>query len=151
MSRLLSEEPVRVPLGECQCPGSPHQEDEAFLRPRLTAAAGIEATSIISNAGGKGPGVVGRALGMGYLVDGLLSWNILDDDSEPIPATEEMLESGRLDWEDTLLPIADAASDQYSDSVINPLAARVEAAKAASTSSRNGRTKTSEPISVSPA
>ena len=117
MSRLLSIEPVRVRIGDCECPGTPHTEgDHAALRPRLTARGGLLATSILNNAPTAGVQQTMTDLGMCFLEDGLLSWDLLDDDGKPVPLD---LRSGALAWE-TLLPIANAANDIYIDSVLAP-------------------------------
>ena len=164
MSRLLSTDPVRVVIGPCECPGKPHEEDEAWFRPRLTVAGGMEASGIVGGAASyPSTGALGRDLGMVYLTDGLLRWNILDDKGKPIPCTREVLESGALDWDTTLLPLADGAADLYSESVMRPLVERAEALREAaekaqateqsedSTSSPSGQTSTPEPTSPKPA
>lgn len=119
MSRLHPTEPVRVRIGDCLCPGTPHAEgDFAWLRPRLTAKGGIAATSLI--AGADDAQSLMRDLGYLFLLDGLVRWDILDDDGKPVPCNEDTLRSGALAWEETLLPIANAASELYTESVLAP-------------------------------
>lgn len=120
MSRLLPIEPIEVRIGDCECPGTPHPDgDKAWLRPRLTAKGGMTATYLIVNNDGD-PTRLSRDLGMCFLVDGLVRWNLLDEDGNPIPTDEDTLTSGALDWDSTLLPIANAANDVYQESVLRP-------------------------------
>lgn len=127
MSRLLPTEPVRVRIGDCECPGAPHPEgDFAQFRPRLTARGGLLATSIIYTAAESGVAKTMTELGLCFLADGLLSWDLLDDDGKPIPVSA--VTGGALDWETTLLPLANKANALYEGSVIRPLATRREPA-----------------------
>ena len=122
MSRLRATEPVEVDLGPCECPGTPHQEgDKAWLRPRLTAEGGYRAMHVLMTSAQNGEEVTAGALGMVFLVDGLVEWTLLDDAGSPIPTDEEMLRSGALDWDTTLAPIAERAAVLYTESVIAPL------------------------------
>lgn len=138
MSRLRAVEPVEVDLGPCECPDTPHPEgDKAWLRPRLTPGGGMEATYILTTAHQNGEAVTARLLGMCFLTDGLMRWTLLDDDGKPIPANEETLASGALDWDTTLAPIAEKADTLYAESVLRPLLARLPRR------SRNGQTAAS--------
>lgn len=121
MSRRHTLEPVKVPLGECLCPDSPHDEDYALLRPRLLPGDAIAALSALR------PDVdsatLQRDIGLSLLRGGLIAWNIRDEDGEPIPL--DAVEDGSLDWEETLRPIAEAANDLYSESLLRPLVERM--------------------------
>ena len=119
MSRLLSVEPVKVRIGDCLCPGAPHTDgDFAYLRPRLTAQGGISSTAIVNAASDPRAAMVD--LGMAWLIDGLVRWDLLDDDGKPVPCDAATLRSGALSWDDTLFPIADQAAALYTDSVLRP-------------------------------
>ena len=135
MSRMRATDPVRVPLGACECPGTPHEEDEAWLRPRLKPEAAIAVLSILGDDEMDDVATRGSAIGMAFLRGGLLRWNILDDDSEPIPLSA--IEDDSLDWDTTLRPIAEAATSTYVDQLMRPLATT------GSRSSKPGRTASS--------
>jgi hypothetical protein len=120
MSRLRATTPVEVDLGPCECPGTPHADgDKAWLRPRLTPEGGYRATSILVTA--IDADQTAGALGMTYLVDGLVRWTLLDDEGKPVRTDEAFLHSGALDWDTTLWPIMEQAATLYSDSVMSPL------------------------------
>ena len=146
MSRLRATTPIEVDIGPCECPDTPHSEgDKAWLRPRMTAGGGLEATAYVESFAtdvrkavqdGKDPdelipGLV-RALGMIYLRDGLLGWTLLDDDEQEVPLSA--IEGDALDWDETIRPIADKASEVYGTAVMAPLV------RVASPSSKRGRT-----------
>ena len=120
MSRRHTIEPVKVRIGECLCPGTPHEEDYALLRPRLLPGDAIAALSALR------PDVdsstLQRDIGMSLLRGGLFAWNIQDEDG-PIPL--DAIEDGSLDWDETLRPIAEAANDLYTESLLRPLVERM--------------------------
>lgn len=121
MSRLRATDPIRVSLGACECPGTPHEEDEAWLRPRLKPEAAIAVLSILGDDDlSARVADLGSAIGMAFLRGGLLRWNILDDDSNPIPLSA--IEDDSLDWDTTLRPIAEAATSTYVEQLMRPLA-----------------------------
>lgn len=120
MSRLLPTEPVPVRIGDCECPGTPHPDgDFAYLRPRLTAGGGLAATQAILN-NLDDTITMARAIGLIFLSDGIVRWDLLDDDGKPIPHDLATLTSGALSWEETLLPLADEADKLYAASVLAP-------------------------------
>jgi len=116
MSRRRATDPVRVGLGECECPDKPHEEDEAWLRPRLKVEDALAAMAALG--GDDDPVSLGKTVGMIFLVGGLVRWNLLDDDG-PIPV--EAVTDGSMDWETTLKPIVDEASNLYAESLMRPL------------------------------
>ena len=121
MTRRHTLDPVRVSLGECLCPDTPHDEDYALLRPRLLPGDAIAALSALR------PDVdsatLQRDIGMSLLRGGLIGWNI-QDETGPIPL--DAIEDGTLDWDETLRPIAEAANDLYSESLLRPLVERMK-------------------------
>ena len=117
MSRRHTLEPVKVRIGDCLCPDTPHDEDYALLRPRLLPGDAIAALS--SLRADVDSATLQRNIGMSLLRGGLLSWNIQDEDGEIIPVTA--IDDGTLDWEETLRPIAEAANDLYAESLLRPL------------------------------
>ena len=85
----------------------------------------MRATAALIDAGTGGDEKKAEAvIGMAFIVDGLVSWNILDDDGKPIPTDEDFLRSGAIEWE-TLAPIADKADELYASSVVDPLVRRL--------------------------
>ena len=116
MSRRHPTTPVEVPIGECLCPGSPHDEDVALLRPRLLPGDAIAALAAFNPS--HDSATIQRDLGMALLRGGLVGWNIVDE-SGPIPITA--IDDGSLDWDETLRPIAEQANDLYTESLMRPL------------------------------
>ncbi len=138
MSRVLSVASERLRIGDCECPGKPHEDgDHAELRPRLTPQAGMEAQAILSET--KGTADYITRLGLLFLRDGLLGWDVQDDDGEPAPHDLSSLQSGMYDWDTTVKPIVDKLFDLYGESAMRPFVTAVETYK----SSRNGQTKRS--------
>lgn len=136
MSRLRATTPVEVDLGPCECPGTPHTDgDKAWLRPRLTAEGGLHATYLAQTATEES--ATYTALGMAFLVDGLVRWTLLDDEGQPVPTDEATLRSGSIDWDGTLATIAERGFALYTESVVNPLQRGRKAP------SRRGRTEAS--------
>ena len=126
----------------------------AYFRPRLTAAAGIEAHTLLTSGVPASVPALTRALGIIYLRDGLAAWTLLDDDGDEVPVEAAL--GGTLDWNETLLPIADEADKIYSPGVMRPLeeaaeklrkanekAAKRKASAATRKSSPNGRARRS--------
>ena len=59
-----------------------------------------------------------RDLGMVYLTDGLIRWDLLDDEGQPVPLSA--IQDGSLDWNTTLMPLANEADALYQESVLAP-------------------------------
>ncbi len=129
MSRLRATDPVWVSLGPCECPDTPHDEDEAFLRPRLTVEDALDAMGYL--ASDQTDEQTGTLIAKVFL-RGIESWNIQNDEGEIIPLSA--IWDGSLEWATTLKPIADAAADLYGEELYRPLV------KARQASSRNGQT-----------
>lgn len=130
MSRLLPTEPIPVSIGACQCPDTPHDEDVALLRPRLLPGDAMAALSALDPSNDEA--AIQRDVGMAFLHGGVVSWNILDDAGQPVPLSA--MDTGALDWDETLRPIADKAAELYTESLFRPLL------HAAKKSSQHGRT-----------
>lgn len=126
--------PVTVPIGPCECPGSPHDQDEVYLRPRLGYEAGTEAAGAMQLAAAADGQVdtnrLARLIVPVYIRAGAVGWNLLDADGEPVPFDAETI---LTDW-DTALIVGEQADDLYSERIFGPLAAM------ASSSSQAGRT-----------
>ena len=65
-----------------------------------------------------------------------MSWNLVDEDGEPVPVTREALEE--LRWEDAY-ELADRADDLYGAQVLAPLLKRMP--KPSPTGRTNGSTR----------
>jgi hypothetical protein len=96
---FVSDATREVVLGECRCPGRPHDADVAEVHVELP-------WDILVDVGLLTGGAAYRRLVLGALI----SWNLTDAEGEPIPVdatTVARLRPDRLD------PIADAVNDAY--------------------------------------
>lgn len=95
-----------VPLGACQCPGAPHEGDEATVRYQLgaSALARVGAAGLVA-ARSRDPYAAYRQL----VLECVVSWNLVDTDEDgdavPVPITPAIV--AEMD-EDTLVPLAEA-------------------------------------------
>jgi len=122
---------IPVRFRDCSCPGTPHPDgDVAELRPFLDYPGGAEALAAIQKAGDDTDRFA-ELLGPVFIRRGVVSWNLLDAEGEPVPVTREALDG--LRWEDAY-ELADRADDIYGAQVLAPLVRRM------SNSSKNGRT-----------
>lgn len=120
-------DPVR--FRDCACPGTPHDEgDTVTFRPRLSFDASVDALKAILND--KPVGNSANAWRV-YLFEGPESWNLVDDDGNPVPLDRDALEA--LDFADQY-EIADRADSVFGSQVLSPLVRRMK------TFSGNGRT-----------
>lgn len=122
---------VSVRFRDCSCPGTPHADgDIAELRPYLDYPGGAEALAAIQSAGGD-TNRFAELLGPVFIRRGVMAWNLLDADGDPVPVTPEALNA--LRWEDAY-ELADRADDLYGAQVLAPLVKRM------AVSSPTGRT-----------
>lgn len=95
-----------VPLGACQCPGTPHERDEATVRYQLgaSALARIGAAGLTA-ARSRDPYAAYRQL----LVECVVTWNLQvpDEDGDPTPVPVTPATVAEMD-EATLVPLAEA-------------------------------------------
>ena len=144
MSVLDRPANVPVPLGFCPCEGEPHEDgDIVYLRPELSAAAGIRAQShIIAAASGQLAQAEAEAIISAlWLEVGVVEWTFLFDDGSPIPVTPENVVRA-LPYEKGGAQVADVADDLYAASVMTPLLAKVNAlSKPGATSITSSRRK----------
>jgi len=127
-----------VRFRDCTCPGSPHDGrdgaddgDIVTLRPHLGFAAGAEALRKIIESDGD-VNRVAELVGPVYIREGVIGWNVIDENG-----AAELDIDGILDDYALAYPIAEAADDMYSEAVLRPLVARMNAL------SGNGRTAAS--------
>lgn len=96
---FTSDETATVVLGECRCPGRPHEQDTAEVRLELPWEVLVD-VGLLEGAAAY------RRLVLGALV----AWNITDADGEPVPVTSATV--GRL-RQDRLDPIAGAVNAAF--------------------------------------
>ena len=139
---------VRVPVGACRCPGSPHDDgDWVDLRPSSTIDMGAAVYAAVASVGDDPP-LMQVELTRAYLRHGITAWSFTDAKDRPIPIRPRA--SDFMDVISELLPlakggfeVADTADGLYTGEVLHPLTSRL------STSSPGGRTDGS--ISPTPA
>lgn len=107
MSRFADPSKVTVvPLGACQCPGTPHEQDEATIRWDLSASAlaRVGQAQMLAPRDFYAPY---RAL----IVEAVASWNLLVlHEGEPVPVPIVPATVAELD-EDTLDTLGQAIDD----------------------------------------
>jgi len=130
MTRLRATDPIRVDLGECECPEKPHDMDVAWLRPRLLVGDAMAALSVLREGGTTAD--LNRDIGNIFIETGLVDWTLLDDKSVKIPLSAAL--DGGIDWE-TMRPISDKAAELYTGPLLDPL---VRALPASSPRGRTG-------------
>ena len=124
-------DPVAVPVGECRCPGTPHEEDIVYLAPELSMPGGMAALGAIAESNGDSVKLAELIAGV-WIRHGIVAWNLIDEDG-PRPVTEaavlEQLPYGRGGQ-----VVAEKADELYSEAVLAPLQKRL------GTLSRSGST-----------
>ena len=133
-------ETIPVRFRDCSCPGNPHPDgDIAELRPFLDYAGGAEALAAIGSLGDD-TSRFAELLGPIFIRRGVVSWNLVDEDGEPVPLHPALEE---LRWEDAY-ELADKADDLYGGQVLAPLVKRMSAlTKATRTSGSTSRPRRS--------
>lgn len=124
MARFDSE-PVVAPIGTCECPGSPHDQDEVYLKPRLDYDGGVAASEVFSqaiviaasNGGDLDTNALARLLVPVYIEHGAYDWNLLDADGVPVPFDAALI----LADYDTARAVGEVADDTYASRVLAPL------------------------------
>lgn len=133
---------IPVRFRDCACPGTPHPDgDIAELRPYLDYAGGAEALAALREVADE-PNRLGEVLGPIFIRRGVVAWNLVNEDDDPVPLHPALEE---LRWEDAY-ELADKADDIYGGQVLAPLQKRMAA------STKNGQTggSTSRPRRRSP-
>lgn len=83
MSRFADATATRtVPLGPCECPGTPHESDWAKVRKELSGSD----IGIISNAS-----ATDEVAAAGTMAPYVIEWNLLGPNGEPWPPSAESL------------------------------------------------------------
>ena len=130
MSRFDQPDPVSVSIGGCLCPGTPHAEDLVYLAPSLSAAGGMAAQGAIADASTDDGTVDGVALQellwRVYRDHGVIGWNLLDDDGDPVPLSRDNKDRA-LPYSKGGRKVGDAADELYLEDVLTPFKERVAA------------------------
>jgi hypothetical protein len=132
---------VAVPVGPCQCSGTPHEDgDVVELRPRLGLAQGVQIQTAIIMARNEGtpPEVVTGVLAEQYLRVGVMGWNFTSEGGKPLPVTPGNIEERLLSDFSVGTLVSDAADELYAATVVLPLVER--AARSSPTTTTNGST-----------
>ena len=83
MSRFADPRATRtVDLGPCECPGTPHERDEALIRSELS---GSEIARIVSAS------QTDESEASAAFAPYVLSWNLLDPDGQPTEPSADLL------------------------------------------------------------
>lgn len=139
---------VPVRFRDCTCPGTPHPDgDVAELRPYLDYPGGAEALTAIQSVADD-LSRFAEVLGPVFIRRGVVAWNLLDEDGDPVPVTNEALDA--LRWEDAY-ELADKADDIYGGQVLAPLVRRMsKLSKAGPTNGSTRRPRKSSRIVPTP-
>jgi hypothetical protein len=121
--------PVQIP---CPCPGTPHGDgDTVYLRAKLDLHAGIAVQHLIINANQAterlGAAELTGVLAEGYLLYGVESWTLVDEDGRTVPVTQATIRSRLLSDFAVAAPVAEMADDLYMAPVLLPLVKRASA------------------------
>ena len=126
MSRFDPVPPVPVAIGPCLCPGTPHDGgDVVYLAPVLSAAGGMAAQGAISDASGDGV-LLQELLWRIYRDHGIVDWNLLDEEGDPVPLTPEN-KTQALPYGKGGELVANKADELYNEDVLRPFLARLTA------------------------
>jgi hypothetical protein len=136
----VSDVPVSV---ACPCPGTPHPDgDTVYLHPKLGLAAGIAVQKLIIEANQSeerlNAAELTGVLAEGYLLYGVTSWTLLDEQGKPLPVNRDTIRAALLEDFTVGAPIADVADDLYMGPVLLPLVKR--ASNSSPSSPTNGST-----------
>lgn len=146
---------VPVRARDCTCPNTPHAEgDFVSILPRPSLDLGLEAQYDLSQVMDDKGVVDGTRLKARWLKTyirmGAVAWNLTDADGAPVPFDVNVI---LADYE-FAYPIADRCDDLYSEAILRPLMARLNAispnGRTAASTSRPVRSIRSRPVRSSP-
>lgn len=88
MGRFATETPVRVRVGDCLCPGTPHSEgDFVTLSTRMSIEAGAAAVAAMARSGEETTELTVMRAALPHMVT---AWDFLDAETgEPLPITPD--------------------------------------------------------------
>ena len=125
-------EPVPVPVGDCRCPETPHDEDIVYLAPELGLAAGLAVEAAMAGNEGEGQTV---AVSLALVNHNIVGWTFIDEAGTVAitPANIARL----LPYARGGEAVANRAAGLYLDSFLGPLARRLDSQR----SRTNGQTR----------
>lgn len=107
-----------VPVGACRCPGTPHADgDVVYLAPKLSLSGGLAASAAISIS--DGPTAVYQNIALALIDHGVADWTFQDDKGNKLPISPATIR-GSLPWTEGGSEVANAAIEQYGESVMAP-------------------------------
>lgn len=129
---------VRIDVGGCRCPGSPHASDWVELRPTADPAIGAAVMAAIRETGDDEPMMIGQ-LARIFVTLGIRAWSFVGEDGQPVPVRPGTsgwpdVVAGLLPWDRGGKEVADRGDELYSEAVLRPLL------RGSSTPSRAGST-----------
>ena len=140
MSELVS-----VPIA-CPCPGTPHPDgDTVFLRPKLGLGGGVALQSLLLGylrEVNEGKRIldweeITGILSEGYLLNGVSSWTLLDEDGKPVPVTRQTIGEQLLDDFTLSSAVGSVADGLYYDPVLAPLLTKLSESSTSSQTSKS--------------
>jgi hypothetical protein len=132
---------VAVPIGPCQCSGTPHEDgDVVELRERLGLAQGVQVQTVIVAARQQEQPVevITGLLSEAYIRVGVSGWNLTDEQGKPLPVTRQTIEDRLLSDFSIGSIVSDRADTLYAETVVTPLVQA--AANSSPTTTTNGST-----------
>lgn len=118
-------EPVRMEVGACRCPGTPHPADAVWLAADVPIPLGFAAMAALQ--GMTDSNVYVGVLGGLYLRFGIVRWTFTAEGGVSEPINPESI-ARLLPWNDGGLEVAEAADDLYGEAIFRPLARRLSKA-----------------------
>ena len=146
MTRFVDSNATRtIPVGPCDCPGTPHEADEAVIRERLGYGSLLHIGSAPTEEEAK----------VLLLMQALVSWNFLGADGKPVPVARESIEALEAATARTISEAVDDVVSEMSAALPNASGAASAATSAGSASpipvNRRTRRSTKHSSSSAPA
>ncbi len=111
--------PIEVNIGECACPGHPHEDgDIVWMRAKPNMDMGLAAQVGLRQSGNYRGDTEGALLAV-LVRYGVAAWNCRDAEGPIRVTTDAVVE--RLGWGDGAIKVAAKARELYWDTVLAPL------------------------------
>jgi len=145
--------PVEVQI-KCICPGSPHEQDTIYLRPKLGLSGGVALQGLLLRMIKEAPDtgidadLLGGLMSEGYLLNGVVGWTLSDENGQPVPVSPQTISDKLLGDFQVAEPIANVADNLYYEPVLAPLLGRLRDSlqtsptSASTSATRRSRAKT---------
>jgi hypothetical protein len=136
MPRFPTRDPVRVRVGDCTCPDSPHAGgDFVVLRRRLPLDGGAAAIQALS---ADGSNVTEAGLAVAILPYMIESWDFIDAESkDPLPITPESVREA-LPWNQGGREVLESLAEALADTPLSSKVSRKRTAKRSNTTRTAG-------------